>query len=353
MKSCVAEAKGVVDFHVTRWPSASSMLEPSSDAKQYTMILPDDRALVWGTHTEIQKTISMEADGLDSLLDKKVIPPADFISVDAQGAEGLILEGASSMLEDVTVGVLCEVEFSELYRGQVLFDGTSARLRREHFRLCDVFNQQYFNAEPGHPSFQGRGFLTVGEALFLRESKFWIGETKSPGGVQLQDVAKCLKLAAVAVAFDQLDYAMDICRRLEAQGLVSLHELAKTTDVKYIGLLSELLQAVDAQPLGPALELPEDQQLSQTQEGRLSGKDALLFLGVALQVATRAFVRRTTRKELTWGYPQVSKILHRYGFEQLAIKHMIRALNIRLLNGGFNTRRLDLLVDMYQSLASS
>ena len=353
VKNCVGKERSIVDFHVTRWPSASSMLKPAASAQQYTLILPDDRALVWGAHTEIQKTVSMEADGLDSLATDKALPPADFLSVDAQGAESLILEGASGMLKDVTIGVLCEVEFSELYEGQALFADTSARLKKDHFRLCEVFNAQYFNAVPGHPSFQGRGFLTVGEALFLRESSFWLGDNASSSDLKPDDIVKCLKLAAVAVAFDQLDYAMDICRRLEALGLVSLNALAAKTNVKYINLLRDLLSAVDAQRPKPSLELPENQQPSEPRRARLPVKDALLFMGVAVQVGARGLVRRTTRKELTWGYPPVSKVFHRYGFEQLAIKHMIRALNIRLLNGGYNTKHLDFIGEIYQSLTSS
>ncbi|HEV2390020.1 MAG TPA: hypothetical protein VGS04_04770, partial [Nitrososphaerales archaeon] len=46
VKSCVGGRKGTVDFHVTKWPSASSMLKPAASAKQYTLITPDDRALV-------------------------------------------------------------------------------------------------------------------------------------------------------------------------------------------------------------------------------------------------------------------------------------------------------------------
>jgi len=238
------------------------MLKPAAGAKQFTLILPDDRALVWGLHTEIVKTISMETDGIDSLASDNALRPADFLSIDAQGAELLILEGASKMLKDVTTGVVCEVEFAELYEEQPLFQDTAARLKKDHFRLCEIFNQQYFNTSPAYPSVQGRGFLTVGEALFLRESGFWLGDAE--GNLKPENVIKCLKLAAVAVAFDQLDYAMDICRRLEKSGLISLSAAAEQTNVKYVKLLSDLLHAVDSQSnLKPSLELPEDQPPAQ------------------------------------------------------------------------------------------
>jgi FkbM family methyltransferase len=352
VKACVGKDKGTVDFHVTRWPSASSMLKPAASASQFTLILPDDRALVWGPHTEIVKTISMETDGIDSLASDHALPPADFLSVDAQGAELLILEGASKMLKDVTTGVVCEVEFAELYEEQPLFQDTAARLKKDHFRLCEVFNQQYFNTAPAYPSVQGRGFLTVGEALFLRESGFWLGDEEAD--LKPENVIKCLKLAAVAVAFDQLDYAMDICRRLEKSGLISLSALAEQTNVKYVRLLSDLLRAVDSRgTLKPSLELPEDQQPAQERRTGMPGPAALVFVGVAIQIGARGLIRRTTRKKLTWGYPPVSKVLHKYGFEQLAMKHMIRALNVRLLNGGTNTKNLDFMSDLYRYLISS
>lgn len=123
-------------------------------------------------------------------------------------------------------------------RTNPLFCDIQNRLRTDHFRLCEIFNPQYFNTAPISPPFRGRGFLTVGEALFLRDARTWLGDNRETERVSsTQGTVQTLKLAAVAVAFDQLDYAIEICRHFENTSLVSLDTLARESNVKYISML--------------------------------------------------------------------------------------------------------------------
>lgn len=191
----VGREKGFVNFNLMDVLSASSISRAPSKTSNYTVILPNNGKQVWGHHCNIKRTITVACDSIDNLTRGRGLPVADFLSMDAQGSEMMILDGASEALDN-SVGVVSEVGFSEIYEGQALFQDIAKKLQEEGFRLCEIFNEQRWNVRPYEPKFQGRGFLTVGEALFLRE--------------ECRSTEQTLKLAAASVAFDQLDYCFKV-----------------------------------------------------------------------------------------------------------------------------------------------
>ena len=100
---------------------------------------------------------------LDTLVEQGIVPPADFLSIDAQGAELMILNGASNQLRNSVVGVFLEVEYQRLYENQPLFEDTKARLEKDGFRLRTELNVQYFTTPNSGPD----GVKMVAEALYL------------------------------------------------------------------------------------------------------------------------------------------------------------------------------------------
>lgn len=348
VQRAIGGADSSTKFYITAWPSASSLLRPSPDAEKYTMILGDGRAQVWGPHTKIVESVDMQVHTLDTLVGENQVPQIDFLSIDAQGAELSILEGASSSLKERIVGVLCEVEFTELYQNQPLFCDIQNRLRTDHFRLCEIFNSQYFNTAPISPQFRGRGFLTVGEALFLRDARTWLGDDRETEGVSsTQGTVQTLKLAAVAVAFDQLDYAIEICRHLENTSLVSLDTLARESNVKYISMLRDLCRAADSTHSNhhSYLEPPEKVLSSDRRShARVMLRIVLELVRLTLLALASKFSRKILRKGFGRKYPPTSKILLDYGFEELAIKQAIRNAGIPYLTGGYYARYLDLIM---------
>jgi FkbM family methyltransferase len=334
-------------FNITEWPSASSLLSPSPAAERYTRVLDDNRAQVWGSHTKVVKSEEMQVSTLDALARNGEIPQIDFLSVDAQGAELSILDGASSCLKDRIIGVLCEVEFTELYESQPLFGDIQNRLRSDHFRLCEIYNTQYFINAPLAPSSRGAGFLTVGEALFLRDARPWVDDGQPLGSPSSDQAAiQALKLAAVAVAFDQLDYAIEICRRLEKMGVLSLDAIARDSDVKYVRMLRDLYVAADSAQRGysPNLEPPENASSSERKSH--PGDKLRIVVGLG-RLTLLAFASRLSRRFLAGGfglrYPATSKILYDYGFVELAVKQAVRSAGIPYLSGDHGPHYLDFI----------
>ncbi|MFA5276572.1 MAG: FkbM family methyltransferase [Candidatus Omnitrophota bacterium] len=249
VNKCIGANNSKVNFHITRGQSASSLLKGSPEAKDYTLITGPDKAQIWGIHTQITKSIPMELSSIDSLLMEKQISPVDFLSIDAQGAELDIINGASRLLTNNIMGVLCEVEFSEIYENQPLFCDIEGRLRKDNFRFCQIYNSQYWNTYPFPEGLMGEGFNIVGEALFLKNPDKMIDYgniSRIPTDALIKFTAQCLKLAAVAVVFDQLDFGLKIIKALQNHKLISLDSLAEKCNVRYIKLLRDLVKAAEA-----------------------------------------------------------------------------------------------------------
>jgi len=115
VNNCIggANSKGV--FNITNEPSASSMLLPSPDAADYTFLTRGGDVRIWREHARVVKSFDVEINTLDSLVKNKKLPSVDFLSIDAQGAELDIINGASKMIKSSTIGVVCEVAFDQLY----------------------------------------------------------------------------------------------------------------------------------------------------------------------------------------------------------------------------------------------
>ena len=236
VNKCIGAVNSKGKFNVTADQSASSILMPSPNAAEYTYFEDYDRVLIWGKNTRVVRSVDIEINTLDSLVANQKTPQVDFLSIDAQGAELDIINGASSMIKSSIVGIVCEVEFAELYSKQPLFCDIQDRLRKEGFRFCEIYGNMYFNTFPYVKELQGKGFNAVGEALFLKDPSVLIDDSASPEKLA-QNIITHIKLAAVAVAFDQLDFALLILQRLRKKKLISLERLAANCHCDYIKLL--------------------------------------------------------------------------------------------------------------------
>ena len=62
----------------------------------------------------------------------------DLLWIDAQGSEGLVIEGASQSLSLIEI-IYTEVSFEEVHSGSTLFESLCAVLLEHHFELCRVW----------------------------------------------------------------------------------------------------------------------------------------------------------------------------------------------------------------------
>lgn len=87
----------------------------------------------WLTWLQFNKTETVSTTTLDLFCTRRGIPAIDYAHIDVQGAEGLVLDGASAMLPRITA-LFLEVADAEVYKGQKLRAEIDAWLRARGFR---------------------------------------------------------------------------------------------------------------------------------------------------------------------------------------------------------------------------
>lgn len=198
VRECISDKKAVAPFYINVMPASSSIFQASPEAQSEHM--PDQTTMpMWGDHATTARIVQLQTHTIDGLINERHLPPPDLLSIDAQGAELKIMNGASNALDKDILGILTEVEFHEIYKGQPLFSDQFNLLYGHGFRLAEILAQQYW-----HPVARiGDGLLTVGEALFLRSPEKYAARMADS-----LTAHKMIKLAAISFAFRRLSLAI-------------------------------------------------------------------------------------------------------------------------------------------------
>jgi FkbM family methyltransferase len=188
-------------LYVAEDPGKSSVYRPNLDLLR-RFPNPERYAIVG--------EVPFEAANVCALDDAGVADP-DFLKIDTQGSELLVLQGATRTLESV-VAAKVEVEFLELYEGQPLFAEVDALMRASGFELIDL--DRVFWKRSTYADFEGKGQLAFADALYFRDIDSLLGGRRDP-------LAKAFRLAVVAVAYGMHDTAAAIADTYRARGLPS------------------------------------------------------------------------------------------------------------------------------------
>ncbi|MCU0666045.1 MAG: FkbM family methyltransferase [Candidatus Omnitrophica bacterium] len=208
VNTCVLDKVGKQTLYINKHPQSSSLLRPAQKAKLEH--IPWGDWLTWAEDTALDRTVTVETTTIDRLVQGNNLPLPDVVSIDAQGSELPVLLGGAQSISKNTLCVVSEVEFFEIYEGQGLFQDQYQFLYKLDFRLADILNQQYW-----HPSFRlGEGFLSVGEALFLRNPGTW-GDYASYDDER--KVISLLKLAVISYCFERYSNVYRIIETIKKQ----------------------------------------------------------------------------------------------------------------------------------------
>ena len=142
-------------FNIFKRPGESSSFKP---AKRFQDLFRGDTFVV-------DREVELTSASLKEVYAKEGIQTPDFLKLDTQGSELEILQGAESVLDNVSM-LEVEVEVFEMYEGQPLFQDVLAYLHERGFELL-YFNRVFATREQ---IFEGksRGQLLFGDALFGR-----------------------------------------------------------------------------------------------------------------------------------------------------------------------------------------
>jgi FkbM family methyltransferase len=167
--ACLAEADCQKTLHVSMNPGCTSLLEPATAWNgKYVHLMGIDFDFPDGARVIERRQVS--ARSMDSLLASPTnsYPDPDFLSLDVQGYEYEILQGARSTLQRSVCGLIVETEFTKLYAGQKRFQDICDFLGDLGFafvRFSTLAN--YLDRELRR--LRSSGYQTWADALFLRK----------------------------------------------------------------------------------------------------------------------------------------------------------------------------------------
>lgn len=154
---------------------------------------------------------------LDAIIKEKFILDADFIKLDTQGSELLILEGGKERLLQKVFGAQIEVEFIEMYKNQPLFRDID-KFMDSGFQLIDL-RRQYWKRKDYY-SYSGKGQLIFGDALYFKKINIFYQELST-----IQDEfytkTKIFKAILVCLVYRIFDYAVAVAKMGLKQGYLT------------------------------------------------------------------------------------------------------------------------------------
>ena len=174
-------SEGEVTLNLCRKPMASSIYEPN---RQFTDLFPEPE------RNDIVDKVKLPCETVDRVA-LQLNTHFDVIKLDIQGAELDVLRGSTNSL-DHALAIDIEVEFSELYKDQPLFDQVFSFLRKAGLEFIDFTYIYRWSPD----AYNGLGQATFSDALFMRSPEK-IAESKNASIIS--------KLAIICAAYERGD----------------------------------------------------------------------------------------------------------------------------------------------------
>lgn len=197
----LSNTEGKATLYVTKNPGCSSLYPPSEEhIKRFD---GDSEQL------GIKSTVDLYTTTLEKFCTDEGIKEIDFLHLDVQGAELNVLQGADGILNNSVLGLVTEVEFTEIYTGQPLFSDVDIYLRNQGLTLFDLANI-YHGCRSEIPviSQSHPGVLIWSDAFYFRDLM------RSDLSPSLKTPERLLKLACLADVMKFPDYALEILEYL-------------------------------------------------------------------------------------------------------------------------------------------
>ena len=197
----LSNTEGKATLYVTKYPGCSSLYPPS---EEYIKRFSGNSELI-----ELKYTVDLSTTTLEKFCKAEGIKEIDFLHLDVQGGELNVLQGADGILNNSVLGLMTEVEFTEIYTGQPLFSDVDIYLRNQGLTLFD-FGSMYRDRRRDIPvmSQDHPGALIWSDAFYFRDLM------QSDLSPSLKTPEKLLKLACLADVMKFPDYALEILEYL-------------------------------------------------------------------------------------------------------------------------------------------
>lgn len=191
-----------VAFHINHCPYTSSArtVKPSYNP-YYLEVAGTD--YTFGEAAAPVRTIEVESHGLDQITlgDGADLPLPDLLSIDTEGGENDVIEGAPRLLDDHVIAVIAEVKFNPVYIDGPMFGDISAMLFRHGFQFAEFDHVGAMAPMRGRLGTRGRSLVMYGDALYFKDPAVIAERYGERAGIALR------KLAFTAICRGQFEFA--------------------------------------------------------------------------------------------------------------------------------------------------
>jgi FkbM family methyltransferase len=143
LNSLLSNKRGYVDFHRANMDQSSSILELGTHADVHPEVV-------------FEETIKLWADTLDSVAGAIAIENSNFLNMDVQGAESLVIEGGQDYIRNNVDYIYTEINRDQLYKGCATVDEMDAILGKLGFKRVEMMIYLH---------------LGWGDALYVKDGK--------------------------------------------------------------------------------------------------------------------------------------------------------------------------------------
>ena len=333
---CIADASRKINFNLNRDPFTSTNCEMNPEIASFYFFsgghtdYHQNYDYVYGEAATPIKKLELSAVSLDDLFhgDKNKIPAPDFLSLDTDGSEYGILQGAEETLKSV-LAVYTEIEFQHIFKNGYVFGDIAHLLHDKGFLFVGFYESGKYSPYRAPVGLRGDGFLFNGCALFLRA----IDHLGRSGTEATALRTQLRKLAFIAVLYSQMEYALECLRHAR-----NFPEVPASEPLVYERFLSELEACAARVPKAYPPTFAEvfsversparfdaKATIAAKQKGTLKGfLKSLPVMGPALVHTWRGLLRLNSAVHRIWHTPvfnadsEVERLLRRYGLKPQA-----------------------------------
>ncbi|MBF0295366.1 MAG: FkbM family methyltransferase [Magnetococcales bacterium] len=241
---CIGKSREEALFHLTYDRYGSSLLtcRPEYDnlylySRQFNLDY-DPRS------HQTAASVPVTLHSLDELF-PHTAPPVqapNFLSLDAEGAEYDILQGAADLLRTSIHGVYTEVQFMRRFVGQHSLQEIDDLLERHGFVLIEIRQTNVLSMEVCRPiGLRDHGTVNSGDVLFLKKPQSILADHPDP-------FVSLLQAAVTALVFHHFSFALNYLDAFVARGGEAWLDACAEGVPDYVHVMKSIIKTVRNYP---------------------------------------------------------------------------------------------------------
>ena len=234
---CLGARRERRPFHIANDAYASSLYRLNTDYKEYTKATALGQLTI-GKNMGVAREIEVDVVPLDEICGPGLdIPAPDYLSIDAEGAELDVMQGAARTLRDTVVWLRSEMWIHPVYQGARTFNTSLAFLQDAGFDLFHMEPYREYEADRMPLGMHSGGQTLGAEVDFQRRISDLLDEAETDRPTA---ILKLYKLAFMAILNGGNGLCFNSLKQAQALGGTFFSENGKAPPASYLEFLREV-----------------------------------------------------------------------------------------------------------------